>query len=32
LHSDIKDERKETFHRLNHVEQRVSKLEAHPHC
>jgi len=31
LHSDIKDERKETFHRLNHVEQRVSKLEAHPH-
>ena len=31
LHSDIKDERKETFQRLNHVEQRVSKLEAHPH-
>jgi hypothetical protein len=32
LHTDIKDERKETFQRLNHVEQRVSKLEAHPHC
>ena len=31
LHTDIKDERKETFQRLNHVEQRVSKLEAHPH-
>lgn len=31
LHTDIKDERKETFGRLNSVEQRVSKLEAHPH-
>jgi hypothetical protein len=28
LHTDIKDERKETFGRLNGVEQRVSKLEA----
>ena len=28
LHTDIKDERKETFSRLNGVEQRVSKLEA----
>jgi hypothetical protein len=27
LHTDIKDERKETFGRLNLVEQRVSKLE-----
>ena len=27
LHTDIKDERKETFSRLNGVEQRVSKLE-----
>lgn len=27
LHTDIKDERKETFGRLNNVEQRVSKLE-----
>jgi hypothetical protein len=30
LHTDIKDERKETFGRLNGVEQRVSKLEAIP--
>jgi hypothetical protein len=30
LHTDIKDERKETFGRLNNVEQRVSKLEAQP--
>lgn len=28
LHSDLKDERKETFSRLGSVEQRVSKLEA----
>jgi copper(I)-binding protein len=28
LHGDIRDERKETFGRLNGVEQRVSKLEA----
>jgi hypothetical protein len=27
LHNDIRDERKETFGRLNGVEQRVSKLE-----
>jgi hypothetical protein len=27
LHNDIRDERKETFSRLNGVEQRVSKLE-----
>lgn len=30
LHTDIKDERRETFGRLNIVEQRVSKLEATP--
>ena len=30
LHTDIKDERKETFGRLSNVEQRVSKLEAAP--
>jgi hypothetical protein len=29
---DIKDDRRETFKRLNLVEQRVSKLEAHPHA
>jgi hypothetical protein len=29
LHNDIRDERKETFGRLNGVEQRVSKLEGH---
>jgi hypothetical protein len=28
LHVDIKDDRKETFGRLNSVEQRVSRLEA----
>jgi hypothetical protein len=28
LHTDIKDERKETFGRLNGVEQRITKLEA----
>lgn len=27
LHNDIREERKETFGRLNSVEQRVSKLE-----
>lgn len=27
LHTDMRDERKETFGRLNGVEQRVSKLE-----
>ena len=31
LHTDIKEDRKETFTRLNTVEQRVSKLEARPH-
>jgi hypothetical protein len=30
LHTDIKDDRKEFFSRLNTVEQRVSKLEARP--
>jgi len=30
LHMDIKEDRKETFSRLNGVEQRVSKLEARP--
>jgi predicted nucleic acid-binding Zn-ribbon protein len=30
LHTDIKEDRKETFTRLNTVEQRVSKLEAQP--
>mgnify|MGYP000503864224 CR=1 FL=1 len=30
LHKDIKEDRKETFTRLNTVEQRVSKLEAQP--
>ena len=32
MHSDLKTDQKETFQRLNIVEQRVSKLEAHPHC
>jgi hypothetical protein len=31
LHTDIKEDRKETFMRLNTVEQRVTKLEARPH-
>jgi len=30
LHSDIKEERRETFTRLSTVEQRVSKLEGRP--
>lgn len=30
LHDDLREERKETFGRLNGVEQRVSKLEAVP--
>jgi hypothetical protein len=30
LHTDIKEDRKETFTRLNTVEQRVSKLEGRP--
>jgi IMP dehydrogenase/GMP reductase len=32
MHKDLKADQKETFQRLNQVEQRVSKLEAHPHC
>ncbi len=28
LHVDIKADRKETYHRLNGLEQRVAKLEA----
>jgi demethoxyubiquinone hydroxylase (CLK1/Coq7/Cat5 family) len=32
LHSDIKEDRKEFFSRLNTVEQRVSKLEVRPPC
>jgi hypothetical protein len=28
LHTDIKEDRRETFTRLNGVEQRVTKLEA----
>ena len=28
MHADIKDDRRETYTRLNGVEQRVSKLEA----
>lgn len=30
LHTDIKEDRKETFTRLNSVEQRVTKLEVRP--
>lgn len=30
LHIDIKEDRKETFTRLNSVEQRVTKLEVRP--
>jgi hypothetical protein len=30
LHTDIKEDRRETFGRLSTVEQRVSKLEARP--
>jgi hypothetical protein len=30
MHLDLREERKETFSRLNSVEQRVSKLEAQP--
>lgn len=28
MHNDIKDDRRETFHRLGMIEQRVTKLEA----
>lgn len=31
LHTDIKEDRKETFTRLNGVERRVTMLEARPH-
>jgi hypothetical protein len=30
MHIDIKDDRRETYTRLNSVEQRVTKLEARP--
>ena len=30
MHTDIKDDRRETYTRLNSVEQRVSKLEVQP--
>lgn len=30
LHTDMKEDRRETFGRLSTVEQRVSKLEARP--
>jgi hypothetical protein len=30
MHLDLREERKETFGRLNSVEQRVSKLEVQP--
>ena len=30
MHADIKDDRRETYTRLNSVEQRVSKLEVQP--
>ena len=30
MHLDLREERKETYTRLNSVEQRVSKLEAQP--
>lgn len=30
LHNDIKEDRKETFGRLNRVEQRVTVLESRP--
>ena len=30
IHADMRDANRETFGRLNLVEQRVSKLEAHP--
>jgi hypothetical protein len=32
MHTDIKEDRKETFSRLNGVEQRVTMLEARPRC
>ena len=31
INADMRDANRETFGRLNLVEQRVSKLEAHPH-
>ena len=31
MHKDLKADQKEAFGRLNHVEQRVSKLEANSH-
>jgi len=31
MHTDIKEDRRETFTRLNGVEKRVTMLEARPH-
>ena len=31
IHADMRDANRETFGRLNSVEQRLAKLEAHPH-
>ena len=31
LHTDIKEDRRETFSRLNSAEQRITMLEAKPH-
>ena len=31
IHTDMRDANRETFGRLNLVEQRLAKLEAHPH-
>ena len=31
IHTDMREANRETYTRLNSVEQRVSKLEAHPH-
>ena len=31
IHADMREANREIFGRLNSVEQRVSKLEAHPH-
>jgi hypothetical protein len=32
IHTDMREANRETFGRLNLIEQRVSKLEAHPHA
>ena len=31
IHADMRDANRETFGRLNLVEQRLAKLEGHPH-